>query len=153
MSRGEEWYLVRCSSVRSRVRWEIIKDAGLWRWKPDIFRICCGDHPGDDRIRGRIEFEFEVIEVGRHSLEISASNWVFLRDAEGPVVSRPNKRCLMRYEPTKEGETPPLLLRRQKERCVVGVKYDILEDHDLAAWDSEQVASRKEERGQPFLGG
>lgn len=27
--------------------------------------------------------------------------------------------------------------------CVVGFKYDVLEDHDLAAWDSEQVASWK----------
>jgi hypothetical protein len=45
------------------VRWEIIKDAGLWRWKPNIFAVCCVDHPSDDRIRGRVELEFEVIEV------------------------------------------------------------------------------------------
>lgn len=27
--------------------------------------------------------------------------------------------------------------------CEVGFKYDVLEDHDLAAWHSEEVASWK----------
>lgn len=121
--RGEERYLVGCSSVRSRVRWEIIKDAGLWRWKPNIFAVGCIDHPGDDRIRGRIELEFEVIEVRRHSLAVSTSCWsscAVLIDRLRVAQAKGCWRCLMRCESTREEDKMMNSITKEAKRDVRG---------------------------------